>query len=162
MPNELPDSVLALVENKPIEDLLLAILRRGLPDTPAYSLIPEDPEPHFVTARKVPGFGNWEKQGDPRFVDFARFVIMCFTRDPDGDLKGAQLSDAVRVVLRTAWLEHWSFDGLGSVIEIEMWQEPSRRADWATSVGPIQYADLPTGYWRYETNYTIKVRKPRS
>jgi hypothetical protein len=64
----------------------------------------------------------------------------------------------VRTVLRTAWLEHWHFPGLGSVIQIDMQHEPSRRADWATSAGPVQYADLPHGYWRYESSYLIQIR----
>lgn len=153
----LPPSVLAHVEMSPVEDILLAILRQGLPDVTICSLIADDPPPFFVLVRRNPGIGNWD--GDPRFIDAGRFVVQTFTQDPDGDYNGAILSEAVRVVLRTAWLEHWSFPGLGSVLEITMHQEPSRRTDWATSVGPVQYADLPTGYWRYETTYEIKIRK---
>lgn len=157
---DLPQSVLDLVENKPVEDMLLAILRKGLPDTPIVSLIPEQPPAHFIVARRMPGMGGWD--ADARFTDQGRFYIHTFTQDPDGDWKGAILSEAVRVVMRTAWLEHWSFPGLGSVIEIEMTNEPSRVTDWATSAGPVQYADLPTGFWRYESNYTIQIRKPRA
>lgn len=158
-PYPLPESVLRLVENQPIEDVLLAILRRGLPDVPIFSLIPEAPPHFFVLARRMPGNGLWD--ADARFTDQGRFSIHTFTQDPDGDWKGAALSEACRVVLRQAWLEHWSFDGLGSVIEIDMTMEPSRRTDWATSAGPVQYADLPTGFWRYESVYTIQIRKPR-
>lgn len=159
-PLELPDSVYSLIENRPVEDMLLAILRRGLPDVPIVSLIANNPPPHFVLIRRLSGLGSWN--GDPRFTDEGRFFVHTFTQDPDGDYKGAVLSEAVRVVLRTAWLEHWKFPGLGSVIEIQMRSEPSRKTDWATSSGPVQYADLPTGYWRYESVYSINIRKPQS
>lgn len=155
---ELPQSVLNLIENRPVEDVLLAILRQGLPDVPVVSLIAESPPPHFVLVRRLSALGGWK--GDPRFTDAGRFFVQTFTQDPDGDYKGAVLSEAVRVVLRRAWLEHWKFDGLGSVIEIQMMTEPTRKTDWATASGPVQYADLPTGYWRYESTYSIKIRKP--
>lgn len=154
----LPPSVFALMEMSPVEDILLAILRRGLPDVSFVTLIADDPPANFVLVRRTNGLGGWD--GDPRFIDSGRFIVHTFTQDPDGDYKGAVLSEAIRVVLRTAWLEHWSFPELGSVISIQMHQEPSRRTDWATSVGPVQYADLPAGYWRYETTYEIKIRKP--
>jgi hypothetical protein len=38
--------------------------------------------------------------------------------------------------------------------------EPTRQSDWATSSGPVQYADLPSGFYRYQTNYTVKMRRP--
>lgn len=158
MTNPLPASVTSLVEMTPVEDMLLAILRRGLPDIPVVSLIAEEPPAHFLLARRAPGFGNWN--GDPRFIDAGRFAVHSYTQDPDGDYNGAILSEAARVVLHQAWQEHWSFPGLGTVIAIRMTQEPSRRTDWATSTGPVQYADLPTGYWRYESAYEIKIRKP--
>lgn len=155
----LPQSVLDLIENAPIEDMVLAILRKGLPDIPVVSLIAPNPPPHFVLVRRMSGLSDWS--GDPRFTDTGRFYVHTFTQDPDGDYKGAILSEAVRVVLRTAWLEHWSFPGLGSVVEIGLLSEPTRKTDWATSVGPVQYADLASGLWRYESTYSIQIRKPR-
>jgi hypothetical protein len=158
MTNPLPASVYDLIENAPVEDVLLALLRRGLPDVPIVSLISEDPPPFFILVRRLSSLGDW--RGDARFVDSGRFAVHCYTQDPDGDMQAAILSEAARVVLRTAWLEHWVFPGLGSVIEIQMLAEPLRRADWATSSGPVQYADLPVGYWRYEAEYSLQVRKP--
>lgn len=158
-PTELPQSVLDLIENRPVEDVLLAVLRAGLPDVPIFSYIPETALPFFVLVRRLSGLGDWD--GDQRgFVDEGRFAVHAFTQDPDGDWKGAVLSEAVRVVLRNAWLKHWSSPELGSVIRIQMHQEPSRVTDWATSAGPVQYADLPTGYWRYESTYSIQIRTP--
>jgi hypothetical protein len=155
----LPPSVLALVELSPIEDILLTVLRAGLPDILVCSLIPKNPPSAFVLVRRMPGMGLW--RGDSRFTDSGRFYIHAFTEDPDGDEKGALLSEAVRVVLRNAWLAHTVVPGRGSVIEIKMTSEPARVTDWATASGPVQFADLPSGFWRYESTYSIKVRKPR-
>lgn len=153
----LPDTVLHLIEFSPVEDILLAIIRESIPEVPVYSLIPDDAPPMFILVRRMPGLGRWD--GDPRFVDSGRFYVHTFTTDPDGDEKGALLSEAVRVVLRNAWLEHKGVPGRGYVISINMQSEPSRRSDWATASGPVQFADLPTGMWRYEATYDILVRK---
>lgn len=155
---DLPQSVLDRVEFAPSEDILLDILRNGLPDVPIYSLIPEDAPSLFLMARRMSGLGLW--RGDSRFTDYSRCYVHTFTTDPDGDEKGAMVSEAVRTVLRDAWLGHVTIPGKGSVISITMLSEPSRKTDWATSAGPVQYADLPTGYWRYETVYGMEIRKP--
>lgn len=158
-PLDLPASVLAMTELQPVEDLLLHVLREGLPDVEVLSLIPDDPPYTFILVRRQAGLGDYS--GDPRFTDRARFTIHAFTHDPDGDEKGAVLSEAVRVVLRNAWLAHTTVPGLGSIIRCEMTVEPSRKTDWATATGPVQYADLPTGFHRYESAYVLSVRKPR-
>lgn len=160
MSTPLPASVITLAELSPIEDILLYILRTGLPDVPTVSLIAEDPPPAFILARRQHSMGEWK--GDPRFTDHARFTIHTYTEDPDGDAKGAILQEAIRVVLRNAWLNHVSVPGRGSIISIKMESDPSRVSDWATASGPVQYADLPTGFWRYEAVYSITIRKPRT
>lgn len=156
---DLPASVLELPELIPIEDIMLKILREGLPDISVWSLIPDVAVTPFVLVRRKAGMGDWS--GDARFTDEGHVAIGVFTKDPDGDLKCSVLSEAVRVILRRAWLEHWSDPDLGSIISLKMTSEPSRQADWATSSGPVQYADLPAGHWRYESSYSIKLRKPR-
>ena len=110
--------------------------------------------------RKSRGLGVWN--GDPRFTDACAVEINVLTQDPDGDEAGALVSEAVRVALREAWLSHKNLPGLGSVIEIRMVDEPRRVTDWATATGPVQYADLPGGVWRYETRYAVSIRRPRS
>lgn len=158
-PLGLPMSVIELAEFSPVEDLVLAILRADLPDVPSYSLIPNETPDFFVLTRRVPMLGDWG--GDERFVDAGRFIIHAFTSDPDGDEKGAILSEAVRVVMRNAGRERRSIPGKGSITELRLIAEPTRKTDWATSSGPVQFADLPTGYWRYESTYQIAARKPR-
>lgn len=156
---DLPQSVLDLTELSPIEDFALAILREGLPDVAIVSLIAEAPPEYFVLVRRMAGMGIW--RGDERFTDSGRIAVHVFTSDPDGDEKGALLSEAVRVVFRNASRSNWRDPDLGSVIRIKMVSEPSRKTDWASATGPVQYADLPTGKWRYESAYEIRTRKPR-
>lgn len=157
---DLPASVLALIEFDPIEDFMLAVLRQQLPDVQCYSLIPEAPPAFFIAARRVPVLGDWE--GDERFVDVASMSVECFAQDPDGDEKGAILSEAARVGLRNAWRANITIPNRGSLTRCTMRSEPTRKSDWATSTGPVQYADLPNAWIRYETTYDLIIRKPRT
>ncbi|OKI45111.1 hypothetical protein [Micromonospora sp. CB01531] len=155
----IPQSVRARAELSPVEDLLLPILREGLPGVPVQSLIADDQTFPLVLPRRVPHFGEWA--ADQRFTDQADVIIHCFAQDPNGDEDAAILSEAVRVVLRDAWLNQKSVPGRGHLIRVDMTSAPRRATDWATATGPVQYADLPTGVWRYETAYRIDIRKPR-
>lgn len=160
----LPQSVMDRVEFHPIEDVVLPILRDGLPGVGVYSEIPEEGLGAFIEGETLPLVivrrhteqGIWH--GDPRFLDSGAFMIHAFTEDPDGDQDGAYLSEAVRTVLRDAWLSKTTVPGVGSVSSIRLYEPPRRVTDWATASGPVQFADLPTGVWRYETVYSIKVR----
>ena len=156
----LPDHVRALAELSPVEDILLAVLRAGLPGISVQSLIWVHQRFPMVLIRRSPSFGEWA--GDTRFVDSADVIVHAFAEDPNGDEDAAILSEAVRVVLRDAWLHHTVIPGRGHLTRVEMTSAPRRVTDWATATGPVQYADLPTGVWRYETQYRISIRKPRS
>jgi hypothetical protein len=156
----LPPAIRALAELSPVEDLLLAILRRGLPGIRVNSLIADDQQFPLVLVRRAPHLGQWE--GDTRFLDQADVVVHTFCADPNGDEDAAILAEAVRVVLRDAWLSNTSVPGRGHISRVEMTSAPRRATDWATATGPVQYADLPTGVWRYESAYRIAIRKPRT
>jgi hypothetical protein len=156
----LPDEIRALVELSPVEDLLLAILREDLPGVEVKSLIGKDQQFPLVLVRRQPQFGEWA--GDDRFTDEADIVVHTFCEDPDGDEDAALLGEAVRVVLRNAWLDHKVVPGRGSITRVKMTSAPRRATDWATATGPVQYADLPTGVWRYETLFRVEIRKPRN
>lgn len=155
----LPDAIRALAELSPVEDVLLFVLRRGLPGISVQSLIWIDQTFPMVLVRRSPSFGEWA--GDTRFLDSADVLVHTFAQDPDGDEDAAILAEAVRVVLRDAWLNHLVIPGRGHLTRVEMTSAPRRVTDWATATGPVQYADLPTGVWRYETLYRIGIRKPR-
>ena len=156
----LPQSVTSRVALTPIEDVLLAVLRSAFPDIPVYSLIPKDPPSFpFILVRKSRGLGDWH--GDPRFIDVCLAEIQVFTQDPDGDEAGALVSEAIRVAMHEAFMTHQRIPGKGTILRIDMVNEPRRVTDWATAAGPVQYADLPAGVWRYETVYSVSVRKER-
>ncbi|MFI5861812.1 hypothetical protein [Streptomyces sp. NPDC051546] len=156
----LPDHIKAMAELSPVEDLLLAVLREGLPGVRVKSLVDLHEEFPLVLVRRDPTWGEW--QGDTRFTDAARVVINCFVPDPNGDEEAAILSEAVRVVLRNAWLNQKVYPRRGHIIRVDMNSAPRRATDWATATGPVQYADLPTGVWRYESIYDVHIRKPRT
>ncbi|MEV1109937.1 hypothetical protein AB0I95_14940 [Micromonospora sp. NPDC049751] len=155
----IPPEVRALAELSPVEDLLLPILREGLPGVPVQSLITADQRFPLVLPRRIPHFGEWS--ADQRFTDEADVTVQCFAEDPDGDEDAGILSEAVRVVLRDAGLTGKAVPGRGRIISVRMTSAPRRATDWATATGPVQYADLPTGVIRYETQYRVAIRKPR-
>lgn len=155
----IPQEVRALAELSPVEDLLLPILREGLSGVRVQSLIEANQKFPLVLPRRLPHFGEWA--ADSRFTDEADISAQCFCEDPDGDEDAAILSEAVRVVLRDAGLAGKVVQGRGRIISVRMTSAPRRATDWATATGPVQYADLPTGVIRYETQYRINIRKPR-
>lgn len=156
----LPQKVLNLAQFSLEEDVLLAVLRGVFePEIPVHALIEDATQYPFILVRKNHGMGI--NNGDPRFFSEGDVSIHTYTGGPDGDQDGGILSEAVRVVLHNAWQNNWHRPDLGSIVRIKMIEEPSRQADWATSSGPVQYADLPNGWYRYETVYNVRVRKPR-
>ena len=156
----LPNQIKAIVENLPLEDLILPLLRVELPGINVQSLISATQTFPLVLPRRMPGFGKVD--ADPRFTDSAHMVVHTFCEDPNGDEDAGLLAEAVRVVLRNAWMNQTVLTGGGHITRWEMTSAPRRVTDWATATGPVQYADLPTGVWRYETQYQIEVRTPRS
>lgn len=156
----LPPEIKALAELSPVEDLLLAVLRAGLPGISVQSLISKSQTFPFVLVRRDPSWGT--PGGDTRFTDSARVAVNCLCQDPNGDEDAAILSEAVRIVLRESWLKPKVYPGLGHITRVDLASTPRRATDWATATGPVQYADLPTGVWRYESAYDIQIRKPRS
>lgn len=157
--SSLSPDVLDLVEFEPIEDFFLPVLRDGLgPSVTVGATIPQDTPFPFVLARRLPG--SFEFSSDGRFLEGGLLLINTFTVGIDGDADGARLQEAVRVVLRNAWLNRVIVPGVGHLYGIRRVAEPHRSPDWATSVGPVQYADLPSDTWRYESSYAFGLRRP--
>jgi len=155
----LPPEIRALAELSPIEDVLLPILREGLPGIQVNTLIAKSQSFPLVLVRRAATLGEWS--GDPRFTDAATVAVHTFCEDPNGDEDAAILAEAVRVVLRNALFDHKVVPGRGHITGLTMSAAPRRVTDWATATGPVQYADLPTGVYRWETQYDVTVRKPR-
>ena len=124
----IPPGIKALAEMSPLEDLLLYVLRAGLPGVDVQTLISfENQTFPLVLARRSPTFGDWV--GDTRFLDSGEVSVHCFAEDPNGDEDAALLSEAVRVVLRDAWLNQTVIPGRGHFTYIEMASPPRRSPD---------------------------------
>jgi hypothetical protein len=156
----LPESVRRLAELSPVEDVVLALLRMALPEIPVHSLVTYPHPVPSVLVRRT--YTVNDGTGDPRFLDTADILVHCYAADPNGDADAAVLAEACRVALRDAWLQHRVVPGVGYLTKVLTRTPPRRVADWSTSSGPVQYADLPRGTWRYEAQYSITVRKPRT
>lgn len=161
----LPASIMAEIQYDPMEDVATAILQEDLPDLPLVTLIPDenidgvsDDYDFFVLVRRAYQWGEWA--GDTRgFMDSGGIEVHVYTQDPDGDIKGALISEAIRAVFARASREKRRITDRVHIHEIQMIIEPVRKADWATSQGPVQYADLPESGWRYLTTYQFKTRR---
>lgn len=154
----LPDDIKAIAEMSPVEDLFLLLLREKFPGVLVQTLLSQHQQFPLILVRRQYTTAFW--RGDPRFIDACSVVIQCLCEDPDGDEDAAILAEAVRVVLRDAAKDQYEVAGRGRLRQAKMAQPPRRVADWATSTGPVQYADLPTGVWRYEATFKVAVRKP--
>lgn len=156
----LPASVTNKVLLNPMEDLILTVLREGLPGVPIFTLIPMDIKDmeFFVMIRRVPTMGNW--RGDPRFMDHITISVQIFTKDPDADEKAALIGEAIRVTLFEAAKAQKVYPYLGWLKSARMDEGPSRQTDWASTTGPVQYADLPAGIARYQATFSVRARRP--
>lgn len=158
MASSLDPETLALVEMTPAEDLILAILRDALPNIPIHTLVELHQEMPFVLIRSSGSWGQWG--GDERFIDSTTLDVQTFAEGLNADSDANLLAEAVRVALRDA--KHKVVPGKGYLLAVEVLERPKRAPDWANSVGPVQYADLPAGVQRWETIYRIAIRRPKS
>lgn len=157
----LPASVTDLAEMTPMEDIALRVLREAMPDVSIQSLIEfdqTDMDRFFIVVRRIPSWGIWS--GDDRFIDAGGLAVHVFAQDPDADEVGAIVSEAARVALRNSARDRDWYEDIGGLLKVQLVEEPVRRTDWATSSGPVQFADLPAGYQRYEARYSLWVRLP--
>jgi hypothetical protein len=156
MATSLPPEVLDLVEMSPVEDLLLALIPDRLGGVEVKTKVSTDPSYPFVLVRSNGSWGTWS--GDERFLDAAHVFIQVYCDGVNSDEDAANLSEAIRVILRDS--KNVVIPQRGHITSCEMVSRPRRAPDWATSTGPVQYADLPNNLCRYETEYHITIRKP--
>lgn len=158
--SQIPENIRALADFAPAEDIVLPLLREGLDPVRVQTLVEFDQGFPFVHTRRAQGLTS--DIGDPRFVDSVLIQVNVFTEGIDADESGAVLSDAVRAVLWRAYKEQLVVPGRGWISYFDLRQPPKRASDWATATGPVQYADLPTGVYRYESMYQLGIRRPFS
>lgn len=159
----LPASILNLVEMHPVEDIASAILREGLPDLAddIVTLVPLQVRTQhdlLILVRRVAALGEWA--GDDRFIDHAGLMVHVYAGGLDADERAALTCEAVRVVFRDSWMHPKFYPGLGTVKKAILLEEPIRRTDWMPTAGPVQYADLPADWTRYEMRFDLYIRRP--
>jgi len=157
--SELPASVLADVENEiVIEDAMLELFRRRIPDLRFTSLIEQDRPSPFVLIRKVAP--NSSGLRDYRFLETYYFSAETFTSGLDADIDGPRIILAMRNALTRAALSNDPvLDGLGWVQSGWVVGDAMRRADYANSEGPVQYADLPQEWVRYMATFRVQIKR---
>jgi hypothetical protein len=130
-------------------------MREALPDVDIFSLVPEGSS-HFPFILVRRHFTGQYWRGDVRgFVNQFYLKVDAFTMDPDGDEEGAILIEAARVALHDAIGKE--VPGAGHLIYVQHLY--TRQAEnWATGNGAVEYADLPTGVWRYEAIFRLQTR----
>ena len=162
-PLDLPESIASRVEMHPVEDLILHVLWDAFPDMKddIVSLLPQNVDTHYglmALIRRADAQGVWD--GDDRFIDYAGLEVHVYASGIDADEKAAHFSEAIRVALRDAWRNPVYYKGLGQLKKVHLTEEPRRRTDWMPSAGPVQYADLPGDWTRYQAKYGLYIRRP--
>lgn len=112
-----------------------------------------------VVARNDPAAGSARAfRADFRFLRPAILSVDTITTGINADDDAAILQEACRIAMQEAWEQQIVVPGVGYIAKIENSTSASRKSDWATSTGPVQYASLPRGATRYEANYRLLVR----
>ena len=157
--SELPASILEDIEHEVIiEDAMLELFRRRLPDLRFTSLIEQDSPAPFVLIRKVApnSFGLW----DYRFLETYYFSAEVFASGLDADVDAPRIILAMRNALTRAALDHDPvLEGLGWIQSGRVVGDAVRRADYANSEGPVQYADLPQEWVRYTATFRVQIKR---
>lgn len=157
----------------PSEDLLLRVFREyfyGDPyrfDPPwndkhkpyIHTLLPDDMRFPLVFIRRDRRSGSQNLDfSDQRHAISAVATVETFMQGDDADVDSALLQEAVRQCLFTAVNEQKGWPDLGYLSAVNLWSQPARVSDYATSTGVVQYASLPNGVIRYESIYQFILR----
>ena len=145
------------------DELLLGILQdffegQGIHIGTLYS---EETSPPMIIARadRRSAGRNYE-MGDDRFMHPVLVSISTITSGKDADEIGEELQEAIRVCLRQAQMKQTVIPNGGSINRITNMSAPVRVSDYATSTSVVQYASLPTGHVRYESQWRLIIRPP--
>lgn len=141
------------------EDVVLDILAHYLPDLHATTLIEQDVPPPYALVRRSTFLSTWDS--DERFMDRFYFSVDLLAGGIDADTDAPLILSAIATVLRRAAYAKYRVGDYGWVQEARVVEPPRRRADWANSEGPVQYADLPHRYVRYAAVFQIAIKKAR-
>lgn len=156
--SNLPASVLGLVAPEPlVEDCVLDILRAQIPDIPWADETEQSSPPPFGIVRRDSYVGGGSE--DHRFIAGAYCAIHTFTDGIDADINNSRLQEAVKLVMLGAGYRQPKIRDWGYVSSVRLVEPYRKRSDWQNSEGPVQYADLPNDYTRYESVWEVKIRR---
>lgn len=144
-----------------VEDLMLGILRPFFEGTGVniLSYLEEDMPLPAVIARQDRKSGAVSHfTDDPRFLMPALLAVDTIAGGMNADQDSADLQEAVRHAIFDAHYRQIVIPGVGYISHISHTTKASRVSDWATSTGVVQYASLPKGAVRYESNYRLILR----
>lgn len=127
------------------------------------SLLEDDLTTPYLMARAT--YGSWTSDSfsdnDNRFSRRAIVDLQTFTDGLEGDTAGWAISELAYQVLFKAYKQQTVVPQVGHIGYFRI-NSPARRvADWATSTGVQQYANLNKGYFRYQAVYGIVQRPDR-
>ena len=155
------------------EDLLLRVLRQyfygdphqldppeGATDVPFIrTLLSDEPEfPLLLVRRDKRSGGQTLNVDDQRHALSAVFTIESLCQGDEADVDSALLQEAARVALQSAVEDQVGWPDIGYINHLNIWSQPARVSDYATSSGVVQYASLPVGVLRYESIYQFIMR----
>lgn len=162
-----------LPEFGPSEDLLLRILRDYFygdpnvfdpPVDPEFvphirTLLPEDTKFPLLLVRRDRRSGSQTLDtNDQRHSLSAVATMETLCQGDDADEANALLQEAVRLCILGAVERQAGYPDLGYLNRVNIWSQPARVSDYATSTGVVQYASLPNGVVRYESIYQFIMR----
>lgn len=142
----------------------MEIMRRYFVDHPEIhigTLFSKDMKPPIIIARRDPKNGAPGTTKDEANLRPALVTISCITEGLEAEAKGEQIMEAIHHALLMAVREQWVVQGHGSISEIRNRSPYSRKSDWQSSTGIVQYASLPKEYVRMEAVYLLMLRPPR-
>lgn len=155
---KLPDAVKAMVTDEPlVEDVVLDILREKIPQIFWADETEQSVPPPFGIVRRDTYIGTSEK--DHRFISRAYCAIHTFTEGVDADIDNSRLQEAVKLTLLGAGYRQPKVRDWGYVSSVRLVEPYVKRSDWQNSEGPVQYADLPNDYTRFESVWEVKIRR---
>lgn len=164
-PPELPDVFLNLVDHAPIEDIVIDYLRGVFGDAVPISAAIQDTPPDRATfpsilIRRVGDYGA-SRAGHGALQVWGYVQVQVFWSGIDADQQANMTCTAVgNALLRSGFVpvDASKPRGWGRLVGARKIDSPHRVSDWATSSGPVQYADLPIGATRHEGIYAVRVR----
>src|SRR5690606_8310753 len=157
--NPIPAAVLEEDDLGLPQRLGLEIIKDWLPGVKIQTRIPTKIGGGFVLVRQIDGNGYWD--GVPGLLNDTVIKVDTFTHGPNGESVGGRLQGAIRSVLFKAWRTQkvYEIDGHRMCLNrIHCTSDPTNVSDWATSSGPVQFADLSAGWFRWESRYEFIVR----